>query len=224
VGKLINFKVMKKLTNKLIGLSMVLTILCYFGYSSIEPQRVSATAASDSVVITLNVTQGISITTPADVTMLPTLSVSQSQSLASTTWNVKTNDGAGYTLNLLATSSPALKQSASAYFEDYQTGAPNTWTATSTHAYFGYSGYGTDTSTATWGTGSLCGSGAGVPSTNQKWKGFTTSSSTTHIATRAATTTPAGVDTTVCYAADQNDIYVPSGTYTATIQATATGL
>lgn len=214
---------MKNLTKKLIAISLVLTIICFFGYSSLEPQSVNAIAAGDTVVVTLNVDQGISITSPADVTMLPNLSVSQSQSLASTTWNVKTNNALGYNLNLKASTAPAMQQSASLYFEDYQTGTPNTWLATSTHAYFGYSGYGNDVSTGTWGTGTLCGSGVGVPSASQKWKGFTTSSSTTHMANRTSTTTPSGIDTTVCYAAEQNATYVASGAYTATITATATG-
>jgi hypothetical protein len=55
-----------------------------------------------------------------------------------------------------------------------------------------------------------------------KYKGFTTSPFT--VASRAATTTFAGSATTVCYAAEQNNFFIPSGTYQATIVATATAL
>ena len=40
--------------------------------------------------------------------------------------------------------------------------------------------------------------------------------------TRSATTTTAGIDTTVCYAVEQNTFYIPSGVYQATVVASAT--
>jgi len=53
-----------------------------------------------------------------------------------------------------------------------------------------------------------------------KYKGFTTSNAV--ITSQATPTTPSGIDTTVCFAAAQNGVYAPSGTYTANITATAT--
>lgn len=209
---------------KSLTLSVLLTMVAALGYIAYEPNVTNAATASDTVIVTLNVTAGISITSPADVSMSTALGVSQNSAIGTSTWNVKTNSALGYTLALRATSSPAMADG-SLYVLDYQTGAPNTWAATSTQSYFGYSGFGTDISTGTWGTGSACSgaSGAHATSTTLKYKGFTTSDVT--IATRSSTTTPTGVDATICYAVEQGTAsYIPSGTYQATIIATATTL
>ncbi len=184
----------------------------------------NAATASDTVVVTLNVTAGISITSPSDTSMSTDLGVAQLSAVGTTTWNVKTNSAAGYTLAVKATSSPALATAGGTYFfKDYQTGAPNTWVASSSAASFGYSAFGTDVPTGTWGTGSACsGTNGHASSTTLKYKGFTTSDVT--IATRSATTTISGVDASVCYYAEQNGVFAASGTYTATIVATATTL
>lgn len=205
---------------KAISFSLVASLVLMLGYSLAEPSfSYATTSATDSVVITLNVTSGISITSPSDSSMSTALGVSQNTAVGTTTWNVKTNSATGYTLALQATSSPAMQQDASNTVADYQTGSPNTWSVSNGSA-FGYSVYGTDASTGTWGTGSTCGSATHVPSTTLKYKGFTTSPFT--VETRTATTTTSGVDTTVCYAVEQNNFYIPSGVYTATITATAT--
>ncbi len=191
-------------------------------FVALEPSLSDAAVATDNVVITLNVTSGITITSPVDSTLSTTIGVSQNTAIGTTTWNVKTNNALGYTLQVNSTSTPAMQASGGLTITDYQTGAPNTWTATSSNAYFGYSAFGTDTPTGTWGTGSLCYGSVSVPSATLKYKGFTASLVT--VATRAATTTTSGVDTTVCYAVEQNGSYIPSGTYQATIVATATTL
>jgi hypothetical protein len=112
-------------------------------------------------------------------------------------------------------------QSGSFSVTDYQTGTPNTWTATTSNAYFGYSAFGGDTSTASWGTDTDCAAAADVPSATLKYKGFTTTAGTPAIASRTATTTTTGTNTTICFAAEQNNFFIPSGTYTAQITATA---
>lgn len=209
---------------KSLSVALLGTLLATFAYAAYEPSAVTAATASDTVVVTLNVTAGISITSPSDATMSTALGVAQNSAVGSTTWNVKTNSSGGYTLAVRATSTPAMAQAGgSPYILDYQSGAPNTWVATSGQAYFGYSAYGTDISTGTWGTGSNCYGGTiHATSTTLKYKGFTTSDVT--VATRAATTTPTGIDSNFCYAVEQNNFYVPSGTYTATVIATATTL
>ncbi len=187
-----------------------------------EPLSVGAAAVQDQVTVTLNVTTGISITSPADVSMSTNLGVSANTAVGTTTWNVKTNNSLGYTLAVHASTTPAM-QSGGDSILDYQTGAPNTWSATTSNAYFGYSGFGTDVPTGTWGSGSFCnGASTSTISTTLKYKGFTTSDVT--VATRSSTTTTSGVDTTICFAVEQNNFYVPSGTYTAVITATATTL
>ncbi len=202
----------------------VLFVVAYVLATSVfTPLTASALAASSSVVVTLNVTTGISISSPSNTTLSTTLGVAANGAVGTTTWTVITNDVAGYTLALNATTSPAM-QSGSATVADYQTGAPNTWSVTSGNAAFGYSAFGTDVSTGTWGTGAACNGATGnnATSTTLKYKGFTTSPFT--VASRAATTTPTGISSTICYAVEQNNFFIPSGTYTATIVATATAL
>ncbi len=210
---------------KSVAFSLLGTLVLTCGYMAYEPGDAGAQTVTDTVIVTLNVTAGISITSPADTTMSTALGITQNSAVGTTTWNVKTNAAAGYTLAVKATSTPAMEHIGfgTSYLLDYQTGSPNTWLATSGFSYFGYSGYGTDIYTGDWGTGSVCsGATAHATSTTLKYKGFTTSNVT--IATRAATTTPAGVDSTICYAAEQKNVFLPSGVYQATIIATATAL
>jgi hypothetical protein len=203
-----------------LGIFGTLTLVATTTYTSLEANQLLAATATDSVVVTLTVNAEISITSPADTSMSQSLGVTNNTAIATTTWNVKTNSSSGYALYVKATSSPAMN-SGSNSIPNYQTGAPDTWTVTSATA-FGYSAFGTDTPTGTWGTGSSCGASAHVPSASLKYKGFTTSDFS--VATRSSTTTTTGVDTTVCYAVEQDTFYIPSGTYIATIVATAATL
>ena len=210
----------KTYIKKIIALSIVAVFFIQTIYMTYEPGVVSAATAPDSVIVTLTVDSGVSITSPADVTMAPNMGAAVNGSIGSAIWNVKTNRAAGYTLGVMASAAPALVSGGNS-FADYQTGAPTAWSLPATSYQFGYSAFGTDVPTATWGTGAGCGS-AGAPLGTMKYKGFTTTNSV--VATKAAVTTPAGENTTVCFAAAQNGVYAPSGTYTATITATATEL
>lgn len=197
----------------------------FLSYAYLEPASANAAVATSSTVVTLTVQTGISISTPGNSSMSTIMGVAANSAIGTTTWTVITNNALGYTLAVNATSTPAMQATTtSTTIADYQTGAPNTWSVTSGNAAFGYSAFGTDVPTGTWGTGAIC-SGAGGPnatSTTLKYKGFTTSPFT--VATRSATTTTTGVSTTVCYGAEQNNFFIPSGTYQATIVATATTL
>jgi hypothetical protein len=116
-----------------------------------------------------------------------------------------------------------MQASSTALIPDYQTGAPIAWNVTSGTAAFGYSAYGTDVTTAGgWGSGASCSASANVPSATLFYKGFTATD--TVIARHNSTTTPAGIDSTVCYAVEQDNFYINSGTYTADITATAVTL
>ncbi len=211
-------KIIKKSAVYTLGIGIVAGSL----FPVFEPEYLRAQTASDTVQVSLTVDAGISITSPADVTMSPNISVSANSSIGSSVWNIKTNDPDGYTLTVRSSTTPALKQGAIASFADYTPGTPGTpetWNTPSSSVEFGYSAYGTHVNTGTWGTGSSCGA-AGTPSATQKWNGFATTTFT--VATATGTTTPSGVDTTVCYAAEQDTFYAASGTYLAEITATAT--
>jgi hypothetical protein len=214
-----NIMNIKILLNKSLSLSMASLLVFSLCYFAIEPAISGAQSADDTVVVTLNVVSGIAITSPADTTMSIDLGVSQDTAVGTTTWNVKTNNAAGYTLAVKATATPAM-QSPTDTITDYQTGAPNTWSVSSGNAAFGYSAFGTDVNTGTWGSASVCSTGTHVPNSSLNYRGFTTSDYT--VSSRSATTTTAGIDTSLCYAVEQDTFYIPSGVYKATIVATAT--
>lgn len=187
-----------------------------------EPSVLIAATDDDEVIVTLNVDSGLILSDGANVTMSPNLGISADSSIGASSWIAKTNSSTGYTLAVKASSSPALKNGVISSFADYTEGTPGTpetWSVESGTYQFGYSAYGDDTIDATWGTATGCGSG-GIPDANGKYLGFTTSDKT--IANRSTVTPTSGIQTNICFSAEQNDIYAPSGTYTATITATMT--
>ncbi len=124
-----------------------------------------------------------------------------------------------------ASVAPALVSGANS-FADYTeavSGVPDVWSTSSGTQEFGYSAFGNNTPTATWGTSLGCGdTGTGVTAAAQKYRGFSVSDVT--IATLNTVTPNAGITTNICFAAHQNAVYAPSGTYSATITATAVTL
>lgn len=213
---------MKKIIfKKVLSISLISLLSFSALYVVIEPVVVSALSATDDIVVTLTVDSGITISSGSDVTMSPNLGVSSNTSTGSSSWIVKTNHATGYSLAVKASSSPALV-SGSNSFADYTegiTGTPEVWSLATGAKEFGYSAYGDDVLDATWGAGSSCGSGATIPN-DLKYLGTKTTDKI--IATRNVVTPTSGVTTNICFAAEQKDIYAPSGTYTATITATAT--
>lgn len=205
----------------------VFSILLFFSFFISKLNSVIAqTSDTDSVVVTLDVTAGIAINSPSDVSMSRPLSVTNMTAIGTSTWNVVTNNAAGYNLTVKADTSPAMQQTVgtTTTIADYNTGIPTLWSVSAGTAKFGFSAFGPDTSDATWGTGESCSEEEADhdPSSSLKYLGFTTSStSSLAIATRSSTTTPAGSATTVCFAVEQNSFYIPSGQYKATITATA---
>jgi hypothetical protein len=154
------------------------------------------------------------------------MGISVNSAIGSAVWNVKTNNPTGYLLTIKnASTSQALKGAGGignfADFTEATPGTPETWAVDANTYQFGYSVRGTDVNTSTYGTGSDCGTG-NTPSATLKYRHASTSVITA--ATRSSTTTTAGVDTTACFAAGQNGVYAPAGTYSATITATATTL
>ncbi|HNU95648.1 MAG TPA: hypothetical protein PKK32_01655 [Candidatus Paceibacterota bacterium] len=180
----------------------------------------------DEVIVTLNVETGITISKEDDVTMLPTLGIASDTSIGQTSWTVKTNNVAGYNLNVKASSSPAMVHSNTVNsFADYSetsSGVPETWSVASGDYEFGFSAYGDDVEDTTWGVGVDCGTSSTISTNDLNYLGFKTTDKT--IATRSSVTPNVGVETNICFAAEQKDVYAPSGVYTATITATAVTL
>ncbi len=215
---------MKKILKDFCVSSLIVSMLFLTIVSGLGPKMATAVdIIDDSVVVTLNVTSGISITSPDDVTMSRNLSMTAGSAVASSTWTVKTSNETGYNLTLKADNAPAMHNATNTVADYQTTGTPTTWGVEAGTANFGFSAYGTDVAAA-WGSDTSCEFESHIPSTNLKYSGFTTSTSSPVVATRAATTSSSGVATTVCYAVQQTNFYIPSGTYTATITATAVNL
>jgi len=206
----------------LIGTLILGSFLIFVGYAFVEPTEIKAAQSTATTTVTLTVTAEISLTPPSEITMSPNITASANFSIGGTStspWNVKTNSVNGYILTLKDDGIPALSTSTQS-FADYATPTPSTWDIASSTYQFGFSVFGNDVLTGTWGTGSDCGS-AGMPNTTLKYRGFEGTTDIT-IATSTAVTTTSGTDTTMCVVAGQEGVYAPSGIYTTTITGTAT--
>lgn len=238
----------KKYIKKILAASIVSLLFVQILYIFvIEPTVASAVVtATDDVLVTLNVTSGVSISNGADAPMDPDLGISANKSIGNSSWIVRTNSVSGYTLAVKANTAPALAVLAdptNRFFADYTEAAgvcsngahttkvtcvgaeiwtptPEQWLTAPGEKEFGYSAYG-DNVPAKWGTGSGCGS-AGVPLTTMNYAGFTMTNN--DIASSNTVTTTTGTTTNICFAAEQNTVFAPSGTYNATITATASAI
>ncbi len=210
---------MKFAKNSLIAIMAV--VIVGLGFQLIQPKISSA--VTDTVLVNQTVTSGITISAPADITMTA-LTTGQNTAVGSAAWTVITNNAAGYTLTLFAGAAPAMVRSGGGgNIADYTPGTPETpetWSV-SAAAEFGYSAFGTDVPTGTWGTDADCIAGADVPSAGLKWRDFDLTGSADQIATAAAQTSTSGTASTMCVATEQAGIFAASGSYTATITATA---
>lgn len=203
--------------------------IMFLGVATFEPTVTSA--VDDTILVNLTVDSGISITSPADVTM-SNLGTAVNNSTGSAVWNVKTNDPDGYSLSVKASTAPALVSGGNS-FADYTeavAGTPDTWSVGSGSYEFGFSGIGDDVENVNsdqYNADGIttCDNGVSSSTVNSTlgFLGFETSDQL--LSTRTATTTTtAGVDTRICFAAGQNGTYAPAGVYQATITATAVAL
>ena len=129
--------------------------------------------ATDNVIVTLDVTTGITISDGANVTMAPTLGVTADQSIGTSSWIVKTNAALGYTWQVKASAAPALVSGANSFadFTEAVSGTPEVWSVAGGAKEFGYSAFGTDTAYCHMGNISIlrCGWNTGVA---QNYVGF----------------------------------------------------
>lgn len=232
----INNKISLKISwsdlKKTLGLTLIIILFVSGFFAFVEPGVTQAASDTKTVVVNLVVGTGISLTLDNTTTnMTGGLGLSGNTAVATSTFTVATNNVIGYTLTVQASSTaPAMQMASSTPIPDgpttpflYGTGAP--FVPPNQYA-FGFSAYSTtaDVNTTTYGTGATgCSNGtaSSTPSATLKYRGFAANSPIT-IAQNGSTTTPAGNPTVVCFLAAQNNSYVPSGSYTATITATAT--
>jgi hypothetical protein len=210
---------MKKIKSRVLGFSFLVLFLAVQLYPLAEN---ALAQVPDDIVVNLTVNAGITITATVDpVTMAPELSLAVHQAYGRSSFVVVTNDPGGYALTVHASTNPALASGTDSFvdYTEASAGVPETWTVASGAKEFGFSVYGTDRDSK-YGTGN-CDS-AGIPSGSLLYEGFHTSP--IQVATRTATTPFAGIETFICFRAQQNGVYASEGLYTATITGTATQL
>jgi len=164
----------------------------------------------------------LSISSPSDITLTP-LTLLQNSAVGSTTWTIITDNAAGYTLTVTASSSPALvDDNTGKSFADYteaSAGVPETWSVSNAYE-FGFSAIGNNVTSYGSDTESNCIDGADVPSSGLLWEGFSGATGI-QIANSTSRTLPTGTDSTLCVATEQATVFAPSGSYQATTTVTA---
>lgn len=163
----------------------------------------------------------LSITSPTDVA-LTTFNTTRSDSTTSgsAAWTIVTDNTAGYTMTIEASTVPAL-QSAGSTFDDYTPtgGADFAFTTGASESLFGFSPEGDDIADSYKDDGATCGSGA-TGTADACWDGLSTSSQT--IAGSTSSNQPSGTATTVKFKAEiGSEVIQDAGTYTATVTVTA---
>ena len=169
----------------------------------------------------------LSVSAPTNITMTA-LSLTQDTSVGNSSWIVITDNSAGYSTTVYAEVSGACSdtdgQGAIDAMCDISTGesfkdvsiSKHLWSVSNEYA-FGWSAYGDNVTGH--GTDSDCIAGTDVPSAGLLWQGFNASTAY-QIASSSERTSPSGTTTTLCVATEQDTVFAPSGTYTATTTIT----
>jgi hypothetical protein len=162
---------------------------------------------TDSVIVSVSVVPSISIDNPADVALSPDIEETGSAT-GTVTWNVKTNHLGGWTLDVKASTDPALQDGGNS-FDDYTEtvpGTPEVWSVDAADSEFGFN------ATGTYAESGFSGS---------KYMGFD-GTTRIQVAHRNAASGGSGDDTNVNFQAEVGASHnQPTGTYYATITATA---
>lgn len=168
----------------------------------------------------------LAMSSPDGVDMLPAIGgMTGGTGYGSTFWNVKTDNPAGYQVNVRATTSPALKIEDYS-FADYTPAGGNildyAWSVASTDSEFGYTIEGDDAVSRFLDNGSACGAGSGNTA-DSCWAPFSVSDQS--VINAGSPNHPLGTDTTIKFRAQSGGEHIqPNGTYTATIVVTAVAL
>lgn len=206
--------------NTNIGVISIGVLVSFLAYNILFFNTVSAAVASDTATVNLSVGTTISITSPSDVTMGAITGTGQSAlTTNSATWNVKTNNSAGYSLAWQA--SAATMASGADTIAAYTPAVADTaevWSVgASASEWGGHLGSASTTvNTTTWGAADTYGGG--------KWLNVKNTAAFT-IATRSTETSASGDDEIVYFGAEVGSTATqPTGTYTVDVTMTATTL
>jgi hypothetical protein len=163
----------------------------------------------------------IAITSPSDLNLSDIDGLLGGASEGVLSWQVTTDNLAGYTMNIKTATTPAMK-SALDSFADYTPsgGDPDyNFSIVSSASAFGFSPEGTDTNTRFKDNGSACNIGSGETSA-KCWDGFSTSPQT--IAGKTSSNHPLGSAVNVRVRTESGSTHIQiSGSYSASITVTA---
>ncbi len=168
----------------------------------------------------------IAVSAPGDVNMTPDIGgITGGTGNGQAVWTVITDDPAGYSMSIKASTTPALQSGANS-FADYTpvySGVPDyNWGIAATDSEFGFTSEGNDIVQKFKNSGTICNTGSSDAS-DACWLNFLTIATT--IAQTTAANHPTGVATTVKFKAQSGVSHVQAeGTYTAKISVTAVGL
>lgn len=162
----------------------------------------------------------LSITSASDISMSSFSGLTGGTGNGSTVWTVTTDNPAGYTLTIAASTNPALT-SAGSQFDNYTptTSDPDyTWSVPSSAGEFGFTPEGVDIYSRFLDNGSSCNTGSS-DTADKCWDSATTTPKT--IAYRTTGNHPSGTTTTVKVRAESGSSHIqPDGAYSATLQVT----
>jgi hypothetical protein len=163
----------------------------------------------------------IALSNPSNLTLTPIGGINGEASEGTMSWQVTTDNSAGYSMSIESTTSPALT-SGSDSFADYVPSGANpdyNFSIDPAASAFGFSPEGADTDSRFLNNGSACNAGA-TQTTGKCWDGLSTSPKI--IALRTTNNQPAGSTVTVRFRATSGANHIqPSGNYTAPITVTA---
>lgn len=167
----------------------------------------------------------LAMTAAGDVSMSPSIGgISGGTSNGSTNFTVTTDNAAGYSVTIKASSTPAL-QSPLDSFTDYSATAASpdfNFSVPATASNFAFTPEGTDIAGTFKDNGGACAVGSS-DTADKCWAGLSTSQQT--IVTRTSSNQPGGTLTTIKFKAESGSSHVQvNGTYTATTTITAFSL
>lgn len=197
----------------------------------ISQSTIGGSGAGTSTSATFNLSGGyqqmdpasISLTVPGTTALTPSIDGSVGGTAStSASLSVSTNNGAGYTLQIKASTSPALK-SGSDSFADYTLAAADPefdWSVAAGASEFGFTPEGADIATRYKDNGAACNQAGGSDTANRCWDPLTTTYNT--IAQSSSGNLPLGVATTLKFQAEAGaSAAQPAGSYVATVILTA---
>lgn len=214
-------------------ITMIAAVVLSVGYVTFEPAVLKA--VEDQFTVSQTITSEITfVTTANNVTMSPSIAgITGGSSYGQTQVAVYTNDSAGFTMTITASSSPALQgNTQGGFINDYSSASASipdfAYSSSTLPAEFGYSVSASTTADLAQkflDNGSTCNAGASDTNGHQScWYGLSTVATSTMFRT-SETAAPSGATSTIFFR-----VYVPSNpspslpedTYTATATLTAT--